>query len=235
MKDLTNVDIVTINCTKPSDGLKAIKHCMKNFKFGRAIMITHEDVSDPDVEIFKINKLNSVDEYNDYVLRLKEYVNNDYVLVVQDDGFIVNPNNWDDNFLSYDYIGAPWSSNEDTNWIELQNETIKQHLYDTLGRNRVGNGGFSLRSKKFIEYSAQFTTCNGMGEDAFLNVVNYDKAVEAGILYPTFELAKKFSYENDLINDKIRNPDRVMFNREHHFGFHGHNFINSKELINLKN
>lgn len=235
MKDLSNIDIVTINCTKPIDGLKAIKHCMKNFKFGKAILITHEELYDSEVETHIIPRLKSVDEYNDYVLNLHNYVNNDFVLLVQDDGFIVNPDNWDDEYLKYDYIGAPWSTNEDIAWIELQNESIKQHLYDTLGKNRIGNGGFSLRSRKFIEYSSQFTTCHGMGEDAYLNVVNYDKAKTYDIKYPPFELAKKFSYENDLINDKIRNPRKVMYNLEKHFGFHGHNFINSRELINLKN
>ena len=41
-------------------------------------------------------------------MTLKEYINSEHVLVIQDDGHIVNPDIWDDNFLDYDYIGAPW-------------------------------------------------------------------------------------------------------------------------------
>lgn len=50
-------------------------------------------------------------------------VGEDYNLIIQDDGFAVNADAWTDEFLQYDYIGACWGED-------------------------VGNGGFSLRSKK---------------------------------------------------------------------------------------
>ena len=236
MKDLKNIDIITINCTNTHAGIMAIKHCQKYFNFGRAIMFTHDEIVADTIEIIKIKKLNSVNEYNDFVLRLNQFINNEFVLVVQDDGFIINQNKWDDLFLNYDYIGAPWSSHEDSAWIELQNQNIRQYMYENLKHTIFCNGGFSLRSNKFLKYSSQFTTCNGIGEDSFLNIVNNNKANEFGIKHPPFELALKFSYENAFIGDemKIRDVNRVNYNPENHFGFHGHNFLNSNELINLK-
>jgi hypothetical protein len=74
MKDLKNVDIITINCTNTQAGIMTIKHCQKYFEFGRAIMFTHDEIFDDTIEIIKIQKLNSVDEYNDFVLKLNKYL-----------------------------------------------------------------------------------------------------------------------------------------------------------------
>jgi hypothetical protein len=32
----------------------------------------------------------------------------EFAILVHEDGFIVNPECWSDEFLKYDYIGAPW-------------------------------------------------------------------------------------------------------------------------------
>lgn len=42
------------------------------------------------------------------IKELNKYIETDYVLIVQYDGFILNPKAWMDEFLEYDYIGAPW-------------------------------------------------------------------------------------------------------------------------------
>ena len=233
---LKNIDIISINCNNPNGALMAIKHCQKYFQFGSATLFTHVDISDENVNTVKIPNISSVNDYSNFILQLVKYVNNEFVIIVQDDGFITNPKHWDDNFLNYDFIGAPWPSSEDKSWIELQKPELRPHLYNTLGKNRVGNGGFSLRSKKFLEFSSNFNDCNGIGEDAFLNIVKYNEAIKYGIKYPALDLALKFSHENAFIDDdkKIRNPNFVDFDINNHFGFHGHNFRNSNSLINLK-
>lgn len=235
MINLSNIDILTVNSANPRAGLAAIKHCQKFFNFGRAIILSHEDINDSAVELIKVPKIESIDGYNDAILNLNRYSSNSFVLVVQDDGFITNPALWADEFLDYDYIGAPWPSEKDSAWIELQNPRMRQFMYNNLAKNRVGNGGFSLRSKKYLQYSAQFASCDGFGEDAFLNILNYDKAIEFGIKFAPFELAKKFSYENPFYEDgETRNANGDWFQPANHFGFHGHNFYNSQQLINSK-
>ncbi len=65
------------------------------------------------------------------ILTSEDFWNNfsgDKILIYQEDSCIFNSNF--DEFMGYDYIGAPWPKN--------QNDNI----------NLVGNGGFSLRSKK---------------------------------------------------------------------------------------
>jgi hypothetical protein len=57
---------------------------------------------------------------------------------VQADGFVIHPESWTDEFLDYDYIGAPWPLRKDA-------------YVDPFGvHQRVGNGGFSLRSRKLL-------------------------------------------------------------------------------------
>ncbi|SAL48353.1 hypothetical protein AWB74_02212 [Caballeronia arvi] len=38
---------------------------------------------------------------------LWRFIETEYALIVQDDGWILDIGNWSDEFLSYDYIGAP--------------------------------------------------------------------------------------------------------------------------------
>jgi hypothetical protein len=76
----------------------------------------------------KINKFtNYIVDYNYVALKIiPEVVQSDYNLTIHDDGFAVNSDAWTDEFLNYDYIGARWIRYES---------------------NKVGNGGFCLRSK----------------------------------------------------------------------------------------
>jgi hypothetical protein len=64
-------------------------------------------------------------------------------LVVQDDGFLVNSSNMD-NYMRFDYVGAPWADG-------LANHYIKNNINKEL----VGNGGFSLR-----DINMMFVICN---------------------------------------------------------------------------
>ncbi len=68
--------------------------------------------------------------YSEITLRLMpSVVTNDYNILVQADGFAINGTAWTDEFLQYDYIGAPWI------WWGPPHE-------------QVGNGGFSWRSSR---------------------------------------------------------------------------------------
>ena len=61
-----------------------------------------------------------------------KHIETSHTLFVHWDSGIDDPSMWTDEFLQYDYIGAPWGWHAD-------------------GRN-VGNGGFSLRSSRLIQF-----------------------------------------------------------------------------------
>ena len=80
------------------------------------------------------------------------------------------------------------------------------------GLNRVGNGGFSLRSKKLLEASASIPIqCNGP-EDVFICNDNYDYFIKNGIKYAPVEIADKFSKDYSQCKNDT-------------FGFHGNKDI----------
>ncbi len=182
------------------------------------------------IEVIKIPRLLSVYQYSDFVLRLADYnMEGEHFLILQDDGFVTSPHLFLEEFLSFDYIGASWP--DDSNWIK------RQHLQYYI--NFVGNGGFSLRSKNFLELSANFNTCNAivkskvisLGEDVFLTNYLYKYMIDNGIKFAPVEIAEKFSRENNL--EDWTNPGRHDIISS--FGFHGKNFENAQELIDLKN
>ena len=107
MKDLLNVDLISINCVNAHASAAALNYCQASINFGKTILVTNQDIDVDNIELHLIDKLDW-NQYNDEVLHLIDHTDNDYALVIQDDGHIVNPSLWDEEFLKYDYIGSPW-------------------------------------------------------------------------------------------------------------------------------
>ena len=134
------------------------------------------------------------------ILILTNYIDSDYCLIFQDDGFIVNPDLWSDKFYDYDYIGAPWPLY--LNW-------------PTEG-NQVGNGGFSLRSKKLLDLTKTFTNHFTENEDTFIVNNRRHILIEKGMKIADLDIARKFAVERPL--DDTHNINTC-------FGFHGNDKI----------
>lgn len=205
MLNLKNVDIININCLNPAESSSILDISTKNIKFNRSILFT-DKLIESDHEIVLIDPIRTIEQYSDFCLQLNKYINNDFVLIVQNDGFIINDCKWYDYFLKYDYIGAPWK----------QTKVIGQ---------KIGNGGFSLRSKKFLEFSSKFSSAEGEPEDNFLCISKYYEAIDYGCHFAPIDIASIFSFEHphDLLG---------KFDPRKHFGFHGkHNLLESKKYI----
>ena len=179
---LDNVTICAIDSKQPDMAKQAIKRSKRAIKFGGELFIDHMSI-------------NSREAYGKFVLQeLHKYITTDFVLIVQWDGWVINPSAWKPEFLDYDYIGAVW------HWHP---EGL-----------RVGNGGFSLRSKKLLELTAQpGFHYKDKNEDELVCHVNRDFLVSNGIKFAPEELARHFSYEMELSNLQT-------------FGFHGQFHMN---------
>jgi hypothetical protein len=151
------------------------------------------------VKIDTITRNNWPYDLNKNTLKLvPEVVTEDYNLMIQWDGFAVNPDAWTDEFLEYDYIGAVWSWNHD--------------IYGT--RNQVGNGGFSLRSKKLYQAILDFNLMKKPleSEDDMICRIYADELKEKyGIKFAPNDLADQFSIEH--------NTTSPWFGKS--LGFHG--------------
>jgi ADP-heptose:LPS heptosyltransferase len=147
-------------------------------KPGKTIFFTDIDLDcGPDIEVVKIAPIKSKQEYSRWVIKeLYKYIETEFVLLTQWDGWVLNGDQWNDEFYEYDYIGAPW---------------IFEH-----NRN-VGNGGFSLRSKNM---------CYVLGTDPLIQITHpedqsigilYRGYLEEtyGAKFPSEELADTFAYE----------------------------------------
>lgn len=233
-KDLLNVDLISINCVNPQASVAALNHCQKFFNFGKTILVSHiEPAEYHSIELHQLEEKIDWHGYNDQILNLTQHTDNDFVMVIQEDGYIINPTLWDDEFLNYDYIGAPWPIEE--SWIQLQLTEQQPYLRKNLSKNRVGNGGFSLRSRKFLEFANQFDETGPLGEDTFLCTRKYDEAIEYNIKFAPFELAVKFSYENPCLEyDGNHWNDYIEFDSSKHFGWHGSQFANKNILLGEK-
>lgn len=230
-----SVDIVSINCINPEESIKALEYSTRYISFKNQFLFTDSNLKHSTIDIINIKKIRNIHQYNDFILKLNKFIKSKYVLIVQDDGHVVNPNLWTDKFLDYDYIGAPWPNSK--KWKSRWNKYSEQQkllIQDSINKNRVGNGGFSLRSKKFLEFSNQFSTCQGLAEDIFLTLFKYQDALDFGIRYSPFDLALKFSSETPFNFTKKREIKNQNYDLNKHFGWHGKKFKNYLDLLDLK-
>jgi hypothetical protein len=149
---------------------------------------------------------------------LGDYIETDHVLIIQPDGMATKAQYWDDEFLNYDYIGAPYNINE-----KHTNDGIVNHFgltqYKDVNKWVVGNGGFCLRSKKLLN-ALQSSDIDGMvtnphtgekyyGEDFQITFINRELLENKfDIKFAPIEVALRFSTE--------RLADNGMS-----YGFHG--------------
>lgn len=173
--------------------VRAMAHCMTLVDFGRAVLLsdTVPDVMPQGLEHVAIAPLRSSADYSRFMLReLAPHIATSHCLIVQWDGFILEADAWEPAFLDCDYIGAPWPQFDDG--------------------HDVGNGGFSLRSRRLLDAClAPGFAFSGEPEDVVIARRNRPwLEAEHGLRFADRALASRFSFERD--RDVARN-----------FGFHG--------------
>ena len=136
MLRLPDVTLVCIDTANHALALRALARSRERVRFARALFLTDAVPPGVDVpagvEVVPIAPIASRDAYSWFVLKdLVRHVVTDHALLVQWDGYVVNADAWDPTFLDCDYIGAKWF------WYD-----------DEM---RVGNGGFSLRSRRLLQ------------------------------------------------------------------------------------
>lgn len=89
----------------------------------------------------------SYKQYSIFVMHcLQAFIKTDYCLIVQDDGWVLSGENFHETFYAYDYVGAPCHA-------ALIGKVLKQRYSWVRDASRIviQNGGFSLRSRKFLQ------------------------------------------------------------------------------------
>lgn len=197
-KILNDITLINANNINPKLAVDVLNFCSKLLKFNKTLLFSENAPENITSNIEHISlAINSISDYNKFILKdLHNYVNTSHCLIVQNDGFIINPHLWKDEFLDYDYIGAPWNLNGMRVWKRT---------------NRIGNGGFSLRSKKLLSYTQTLDNIDYNEPEDVTNSLIIERNKE--FKYPTVDIAVKFSLEDPL--------EDFPYNFNSCFGFHG--------------
>ncbi len=194
MLELPGVTLIAADTANHALALRALAKSREGIRYGRTLFLTDAvpaHIAVPDgIEVVRIAPLASRDAYSQFVLKsLAAHVSTSHVLLVQWDGYVVNPAAWDPAFLDCDYIGAKWY------WYE-----------DDL---RVGNGGFSLRSRKLLDALQDPRIVLAEAEDLTIGRT-FRRLLENehGVRFGSEALADRFAFE---VAYPIGKP----------FGFHG--------------
>ncbi len=146
---------------------------MEQASFGSIKLLTH-DTSLPFA--VKITPLNGLGAYSDFCIReLHKHVDTSHAMVAQWDGYMTRGESWTDDFLKYDFIGSPWQPT-----------------------NVVGNGGWSLRSKKLLELCAKFAAAETNPchpEDAWICMHHRKNFENAGMKFAPLVVARRWGFE----------------------------------------
>lgn len=204
MLDLPNVSLVCLDTRHPELAVFAMRRCLDQARFGEAVLLTVADYVSPDqrIRVQPVMRLRSVADYSAFIIKsLGAQVGGSHVLVMQWDSFILDAAAWDPAFLDYDYLGAPWP-----------------HRVPP-----VGNGGFSLRSRRLLDALQDPAIRDFQPEDYCICELYRDRLEgEHGVRFAPPELARRFSFE-------LEEPSGPAF------GFHGlfnfHRALSEPELL----
>lgn len=189
MKDIT---LVTIEPKYHELAKIGLEQTLKHIDVKEVLTFSDKDILDGARNVL-ISGKTTFQEYQMIMLKgMLEHVNTEHIIFQQWDAMAYDGTKWTDEFLQYDYIGAVWP-------------------WEPEFRN-VGNGGFSLRSRKLMEATADSRITLIDNEDAVF--CKHHRALlenEFGVKYAPTQLAKKFSHE----------IAEGTFKYEPGFGFHG--------------
>ena len=201
---LPNVMLCAVTGFAIPETVRALTLSRRGISFGDTALLVDKPqlASVPTgIRVVAVPPLMSREAYSGFMINdLARYVSREHVLVVQWDGFITTPAAWRDEFLDYDYIGAPWPQ--------------------FAPPGNVGNGGFSLRSRKLLNALADGPFAPRHPEDVAI-CRDWRPMLEAdfGIRFAPANVARHFSFERS-------HPEGPVF------GFHG--LFNLPDVVPVK-
>lgn len=163
---------------KTQEHIEALKKSCEGIEFG-------------DVKLIQLGSIIDIDSWNKAIIYdLPTYIDTDFCFLCHSDGYIIATERWQNSWLEYDYIGAPWPLPIDTFSYRTPDNRII----------RVGNS-VSLRSKKLMDLVATRPMEYHYGnnnEDGQICVWERDWLEEQGCKFAPIEVAKYFSKEHEI-------------------------------------
>ncbi len=223
MKSLPNVTLISYdNTDKPERTLRVLQHCASMIQFSAVVLVCRVIPQGVNGEtIQRVSERGYAAAMIWEVAGVRGHVATDYALCVHHDGYIVRPDQWRDYWLDYDFTGAPWPG---------QPHAAHPGKSDNIGR--VGNSGFCLKSRAFMERTAEMKKefirsaahpdqyGQAWGADTFCSQHQRSNLESKGIRFAPIDIAAGFSWESNIEEYPNGRPDA--------FGFHNFNLENKK-------
>lgn len=194
--DLPDVTLICVDTRTPEQAMQAMRRSQAHIAFGKSVLVGATPSPDQlrmaeasRIEWRTIEPLQSIGDYSRFILQeLVRHVDTSHALIVQWDGFVTHPYMWEPGFLAWDYIGPPWY--------------VKNKVH------AVGNGGFSLRSRRLLAATATLAYDGHSPEDRVI-CVDHRADLESAhqIRFAPVDVARRFGVEQGPRADA--------------FGFHG--------------
>jgi len=180
MLKLPDVTLIALTNQDLEEHQAVLDFCCEEIEFGEVKLIHRPDVD-------------TIDKWNHAIVYdLGGYVNTSHAILIHKDGYIINPELWNDEWLEYDYIGAPFPlPHDDFSYRDINGKI-----------QRVGNS-VGLRSKKLMDLPKQLNmpwkSFHGFyNEDGFISVNMRHIFEEWGCLFAPLRVAVNFSIEHDI-------------------------------------
>jgi hypothetical protein len=222
MLELNNITLVAVTSVNIDAHIKALEYSCRGINFGEVKLLS--DITPKNlpsnITHIHIDKLThpigenlggAKNQWNYFlVYKLGSYIDTEYAIIIHHDGFVVNPESWNPDFLNYDYIGSPWFLPSDNfSYRDINGEII-----------RVGNS-VGLRSKKLMDLPSKIdlewkSFHNYWNEDGFISVNNRHIFIEHGMKFADLNIAKSFSHGcmiPEILEDVKNGVKPFMFHR----------------------
>lgn len=156
--------------------LRVLRYCQTLFRFDRVVLFAYlpcpTQIAFP-LEIIQIPKLDP-SSWNIFHNKIvPHFIHTDFAMSVHEDGFPLDATLWDDKFLAYDFIGAPWKDGV------------------------VGNAGFCIESRKLMQEKLKLPPATEpiLASDVYFCRQHRAQLERRGIKFAPAAFAETFSTE----------------------------------------
>jgi Protein of unknown function (DUF5672) len=182
MLDLPNVTLLFVETRAHKITKRVIDDACAKINFGEVLIFTDKPdlIPIPGARYIEVRDFPDKREAGQfYYQHACSEIKTDFALMLEWDAGIKDVSMWSDGFLQYDYIGAPWNV--------AANE---------IGNKDVGNGGFTLMSKRLGAFLHQHARNFPVTTDWDLCRNQRQRLEREGkFRWPTREVAQKFAWE----------------------------------------
>lgn len=174
--NLDQTTLIAVDTLDVERALFGIEQCRRFAEFADVKLLTPLETDSPyAIRIGEREIIDAGRSYSEFVYyRLADFVDTDFVLLCQWDGWIVDPTYFHPHFFNFDFVGNLYP------WVIQDNP---------LRLRTGGNGGFSLRSRRLLKWSREnekllrlfHATHHYSCEDLMFSIVLYHRLRRDGL------------------------------------------------------